>query len=187
MLNPPEKTPELFERYLPYALALDCENEWNAKFTAVLAAAALAGATAPVWYSGSNWNSGSMGGFTESLGSSLASSAASASQAPGSAQVPAAASPAAAVHRAAAAVAAAAAAGKPSLLPALPSAFQVPATVPRPGSFPPWLSGGASWPFQRPWDRARKAPGRQASFQAWRSRRAAKPSWPAAFQAHACP
>jgi uncharacterized membrane protein len=84
ILNPPEKTPELFERYLPYALALDCENEWNAKFTAVLAAAALAGAAAPVWYSGSNWNSGNMGGFTESLGSSLATSAASASQAPGS-------------------------------------------------------------------------------------------------------
>jgi uncharacterized membrane protein len=84
ILNPPEKTPELFERYLPYALALDCENEWNAKFTAVLAAAALAGATAPAWYSGSNWNTGSMGGFTDSLGSSLAASAASASQAPGS-------------------------------------------------------------------------------------------------------
>ena len=84
ILNPPEKTPELFERYLPYALALDCENEWNAKFTAVLAAAALAGATAPIWYSGNSWNSSNMGGFTDSLGSSLASSAASASVAPGS-------------------------------------------------------------------------------------------------------
>jgi Predicted membrane protein (DUF2207) len=84
ILNPPEKTPELFERYLPYALALDCENEWNEKFTAVLAAAALAGATAPGWYSGNNLNTGSMGGFTDSLGSSLASSAASAAQAPGS-------------------------------------------------------------------------------------------------------
>jgi uncharacterized membrane protein len=84
VLNPPEKTPELFERYLPYALALDCENEWNAKFTKVLAAAALAGATAPIWYSGHNWNSGSMGGFTNSLGNGLASSAASAATAPGS-------------------------------------------------------------------------------------------------------
>jgi uncharacterized membrane protein YgcG len=84
VLNPPEKTPELFERYLPYALALDCENEWNAKFTKILAAAALAGATAPIWYSGHNWNSGSMGGFTNSLGSGLASSAASAATAPGS-------------------------------------------------------------------------------------------------------
>ncbi len=84
VLNPPEKTPELFERYLPFALALDCENEWNAKFTKILAAAALAGATAPLWYSGNNWNSGNMGGFTNSLGSGLASSAASAAQAPGS-------------------------------------------------------------------------------------------------------
>ncbi len=41
-------------------------------------------ATAPVWYSGSHWNSGNMGDFTESLGSSLAASAASAAQAPGS-------------------------------------------------------------------------------------------------------
>ncbi len=84
VLHPPEKTPELFERYLPHALALDCENEWNAKFAAVLAAAAVAGATAPVWYSGSHWDSGRTGGFTDSLGSSLSSSVASASTAPGS-------------------------------------------------------------------------------------------------------
>ena len=83
ILNPPTKTPELFERYLPYALALDCENEWNAKFTQVLAAAAIAGASAPYWYSGNSWNTGNMGGFTRSLGDGLASSAASAAQAPG--------------------------------------------------------------------------------------------------------
>lgn len=83
VLHPPEKTPELFERYLPYALALDCENEWNAKFAAVLAAAAAAGAAAPAWYSGSNWGRGGMGGgFTDSLGRGLASSAAAAT-APG--------------------------------------------------------------------------------------------------------
>ena len=28
-LNPPELTPELFEKYLPYALALDVENAWS--------------------------------------------------------------------------------------------------------------------------------------------------------------
>jgi uncharacterized membrane protein YgcG len=83
VLHPPEKTPELFERYLPYALALDCENEWNAKFSAVLAAAALAGASAPSWYSGRNWDAGRTGSFTDSLGSSLSSSVASASTAPG--------------------------------------------------------------------------------------------------------
>jgi hypothetical protein len=84
VLHPPEKTPELFERYLPYAMALDCENEWNAKFVAILAAAAAAGAAAPVWYSGSNWNYVSSGGFAENLGSALSTSVASASTAPGS-------------------------------------------------------------------------------------------------------
>ena len=68
VLHPPEKTPELFERYLPYALALDCENEWNAKFASVLAAAAMAGAAQPSWYSGRNWDAGRTGSFTDSLG-----------------------------------------------------------------------------------------------------------------------
>jgi len=35
-LTPPEKTPELFEKLLPYAIALDVENEWGQKFTDVL-------------------------------------------------------------------------------------------------------------------------------------------------------
>jgi uncharacterized membrane protein YgcG len=84
VLHPPEKTPELFERYLPYAMALDCENAWNAKFAAVLAAAAAAGAATTVghWYHGSN-SFGSRD-FTDSLGSSLASSISSAATPPGS-------------------------------------------------------------------------------------------------------
>ncbi|MGE3874758.1 MAG: DUF2207 domain-containing protein [Parvibaculaceae bacterium] len=85
VLHPPEKTPELFERYLPYALALDCENEWNAKFAAVLAAAAAAGvAASPAWYSGSHWSAGDMGSFTKSVGSSLATATSAASTPPGS-------------------------------------------------------------------------------------------------------
>ena len=35
-LTPPEKTPELFEKLLPYAIALGVENEWGQKFTDVL-------------------------------------------------------------------------------------------------------------------------------------------------------
>lgn len=84
VLHPPEKTPELFERYLPYAIALDCENEWNAKFAGVLAAAAAAGAAvgaSPSWYHGSNWSSGN---FSRDLSSGLASSISSASVTPGS-------------------------------------------------------------------------------------------------------
>jgi uncharacterized membrane protein YgcG len=84
VLNPPEKTPELFERYLPYAMALNCENEWSDKFTAILAAAAAAGAATSVgsWYHGSN-SFGSRD-FTDSIGSSLASSISSAATPPGS-------------------------------------------------------------------------------------------------------
>jgi uncharacterized membrane protein YgcG len=83
ILHPPEKTPQLFERYLPYALALDCENEWNAKFATVLAAAAAAGAAAPLWYSGNHWNPGHNNDFTDSLGEALATSAAAAATPPG--------------------------------------------------------------------------------------------------------
>ncbi|MHC4481464.1 MAG: DUF2207 domain-containing protein, partial [Planctomycetota bacterium] len=43
LLNEPEKTPELFEEYLPYALALDVENEWAEQFSEVLARAARSG------------------------------------------------------------------------------------------------------------------------------------------------
>ncbi|TDQ11857.1 putative membrane protein [Pedobacter metabolipauper] len=36
LLNPPELTPALFEKFLPYAIALDVENEWAEKFESVL-------------------------------------------------------------------------------------------------------------------------------------------------------
>src|SRR4051794_19800127 len=80
-LNPPEKTPELFERFLPYALALDVENRWAERFTAVLAAA---GATAAVtsWYAGNTqWGSDPVA-FANNLGGSLNASIASASTPP---------------------------------------------------------------------------------------------------------
>ncbi|MEW5910623.1 MAG: DUF2207 domain-containing protein, partial [Thermodesulfobacteriota bacterium] len=43
VLHPPEKTPELFEKYLPYALALDVEHEWSEQFADLLAAASRDG------------------------------------------------------------------------------------------------------------------------------------------------
>ena len=36
MLTPPEKTPELFEQLLPYAIALKVSNQWCKKFDNVL-------------------------------------------------------------------------------------------------------------------------------------------------------
>ena len=62
-LNPPERTPQLFEKYLPYALALGVENEWAEQFSDVLAKAAQApsdstiSAYHPMWYSGRSWGS----------------------------------------------------------------------------------------------------------------------------------
>ena len=87
-LNPPDKTPELFERFLPYALALDVENRWAARFAAVLAAAAAAGAGAATmsWYQGNQ--SGQSGydplALTDALSGALTQTIASASTAPGS-------------------------------------------------------------------------------------------------------
>jgi uncharacterized membrane protein YgcG len=86
-LNPPEKTPELFEKFLPYAIALDVENTWAARFAGVLAAAAAAGAagaTASGWYSGNrDWGS-DPASFASSLGDDLSQTVASASTPPGS-------------------------------------------------------------------------------------------------------
>ena len=84
-LHPPEKTPELFERYLPYAIALKVENDWASRFTSVLAAAAASGQTQShglVFGNSDPWND--PGDFADSVGSSLASTISSASTAPGS-------------------------------------------------------------------------------------------------------
>ncbi|GAA5222041.1 DUF2207 domain-containing protein [Membranihabitans marinus] len=50
--TPPEQTPELFEKYLPYAIALGVENKWAKKFKDVLAKAIENNTYHPVWYSG---------------------------------------------------------------------------------------------------------------------------------------
>ena len=85
MFHPPEKTPELFEKYLPYALALDVENEWSEQFAEVLAQAQTEGRTySPAWYHGSSWDSFSPSRFSNTLGSSFAGAIASASTPPGS-------------------------------------------------------------------------------------------------------
>jgi uncharacterized membrane protein YgcG len=85
LLHPPEKTPELFEKYLPYALALDVDQEWAEQFAEVFASAAAAGRPySPYWYSGYYGSNKSIGNITSGLNSSLGSSISSASNAPGS-------------------------------------------------------------------------------------------------------
>jgi hypothetical protein len=87
MMNPPDRTPELFERYLPYALALDLEQAWSEQFSDVLSAAAAERGGAgysPVWYSGTAFSALSAGAFASSLGSSFSDAISSSSAAPGS-------------------------------------------------------------------------------------------------------
>ena len=83
-LHPPEKTPALFERYLPYAIALDVETRWAKRFEGVLAAAAASGSTGHTasWYSGSGNFWSNPGRFASNVGSSLTGTVSSASSSP---------------------------------------------------------------------------------------------------------
>jgi uncharacterized membrane protein YgcG len=83
-MTAPEDTPAIFERFLPYAIALGVENRWADRFSGVLAAAAAQGQQGLGWYSGSHSPWESPGRFAETVGSSLSSAISSASTAPGS-------------------------------------------------------------------------------------------------------
>jgi uncharacterized membrane protein len=84
-MTAPEDTPEIFERYLPYAIALGVENRWADRFRDVLAAASVQGQSQGfAWYSGSGNPWDDTGSFVDDVGSSLASTVSSASTAPGS-------------------------------------------------------------------------------------------------------
>lgn len=41
MMNPPEKTPELLQKYMPYALALNVEQKWSEQFSGIMSAEEL--------------------------------------------------------------------------------------------------------------------------------------------------
>lgn len=83
--HPPEKTPELFERYLPYALALDVEQEWGERFNDILRQAQADGSSYhPAWYQGRSWHHGNLSGFTGAMGGAVSSAISSSSAAPGS-------------------------------------------------------------------------------------------------------
>ena len=84
-IKEPPKTPELFELFLPYALALNVENKWAEKFSDVLSSIDKnKSAYHPGWYSGTSWSTLGATGFASSLGSSFSSTISSSSTAPGS-------------------------------------------------------------------------------------------------------
>jgi len=81
--NPPEKTPALFEKFLPYALALSVEQAWSEKFASAFERlnATTGQAYRPAWYYGA-WDASHVGrsmtgltAMTASLGTAIASSA----------------------------------------------------------------------------------------------------------------
>jgi hypothetical protein len=86
VLHPPHVTPEMFEKYLPYAIALDSENQWSRKFEAEAVQAGVAPSQqtySPRWYSGSSFGRLGTTGFASSLGGAVAGATAAAATAPG--------------------------------------------------------------------------------------------------------
>src|SRR5262249_22551313 len=58
ILHPPDMTPEIYERYLPYALALDVVNKWSEQFAQTLAASGRRYENYhPAWSVGREWRS----------------------------------------------------------------------------------------------------------------------------------
>lgn len=86
MFNPPDETPQLFEKLMPYALALDTAKTWGNKFEKLLQTEKYT----PTWYLGPNpyifMNGGGLNAFSSSFSDGLSSSMASqtTNSAPGS-------------------------------------------------------------------------------------------------------
>jgi uncharacterized membrane protein len=86
---PPQQTPAVFEKFLPYALALDVEQDWANKFSGVLIAAGSAASESSTVYANSFYLGSSGSGvaganFASAFSSTLTSAISSSSSAPGS-------------------------------------------------------------------------------------------------------
>jgi uncharacterized membrane protein len=85
---PPDKTPETFEKFLPYALALDLEHAWSENFAGELGFAgrlpSSGSSYTPSFYSGSGWNGAGAAAFSGDFSASFTSAISSSSSAPGS-------------------------------------------------------------------------------------------------------
>lgn len=83
--NPPEKTPELFEAFLPFALALGVDQQWSEKFASIFASIRNPNGEAyrPSWYNG-RWNNSNLSKTTNKLSGSLNSAIGSSVSPPGS-------------------------------------------------------------------------------------------------------
>lgn len=81
-LSPPDKTLELYEKHLPYAIALECENKWAQKFKTVIDKAVESGYS-PDYYRGLSSHS-NFRSFGSDVSSGFSSTVSSASTPPSS-------------------------------------------------------------------------------------------------------
>lgn len=83
--NPPELTPALFERYLPFAIALGVEQQWSERFAEALRGlhGGEAGQYHPAWYGG-DWSSRDFRAAASTLKSGLGKAISSSVSPPGS-------------------------------------------------------------------------------------------------------
>lgn len=83
--TPPTKTPELYETYLPYAIALGVEKQWSRQFAPLFERMAKVGNPyIVVWISGGRFDSFNANTFASNLSNSIGSSISSSSTSPGS-------------------------------------------------------------------------------------------------------
>lgn len=82
--TPPMQTPELYEKFLPYAMALGVERQWTGKFQELFKRMEVAGTPyVPMWYAGSNVHGFMPMTFAHSISKSVSSAISSATTAPG--------------------------------------------------------------------------------------------------------
>jgi uncharacterized membrane protein len=81
MMSPPKKSLELYEKYLPFAIALDCEIEWGKKFEEIISTAIISGAAASCFSQSFTHDSQN---FSTSFASSFSGAISSASTPPSS-------------------------------------------------------------------------------------------------------
>lgn len=79
--NPPEMTPEKFEKLLPYAMVLDVEEIWGEKFEKAISLSTQRQEYNPTWYTGSMITRAS---FAHALNSSLSNTISQSSHQPSS-------------------------------------------------------------------------------------------------------
>lgn len=72
--TPPTRTPELYEKYLPYAIALGVEKAWSQQFASVFRSLEKTGvAYYPIWYHGRSFGSFNATAFSGQISNSLQS------------------------------------------------------------------------------------------------------------------